>query len=89
MSKGNALTGSSGNLADCPNYTAPPLVISNGLAEFDVQDRRFQGYVTPQGLLAMRSGHGQHFSGQINPQGVITGGAIGACVYEGSWRKSA
>jgi hypothetical protein len=88
ISKGNALTGTPGDLANCPNYTASPLVIANGLAEFDVLYLRFQGYVTPQGLLEMRSGQGQHFSGQINPQGVIAGRATGACAYNVSWHKS-
>ena len=73
----------------CPNYTASPMVISNGLAQFDVLNIRFQGYVTPQGSLAMRTGVGQRFEGQVNPQGVITGRVIGACAYEGTWRKSA
>ena len=88
MSKGNTLTGTSANLSSCPNYNASPLVIANGLAEFDVLYLRFQGYVTPQGLLEMRSGQGHHFSGQINPQGVIAGRATGACAYNVSWHKS-
>ena len=88
MSKGNTVTGTPANLSNCPNYNASPLVISNGLAEFDVLYLRFQGYVTPQGLLEMRSGQGQHFSGQINPQGVIAGRATGACAYNVSWHKS-
>jgi hypothetical protein len=29
----------------------------------------------------MSSGQGQHFSGQINPQDVISGRATGACAY--------
>jgi hypothetical protein len=92
ISQGNALAGAGGggaNTANCPNYTASPLVISNGLAEFQVLYLRFQGYVTPQGSLEMSSGQGQHFSGQINPQGVITGRATGACAYNVSWQKSA
>ena len=89
VSKGNALSGSPDYRANCPNYTASPLVIHNGLAEFEVLYLRFQGYVTPQGSFAMRTDLGQHFEGQINPQGVIAGRAIGACVYDISWRKSA
>src|SRR6516165_6481568 len=64
MSKGNTLTGTSANLSSCPNYNASPLVIANGLAEFDVLYLRFQGYVTPQASLEMRTDQGQHFSGQ-------------------------
>jgi hypothetical protein len=91
VGQGSALPATGiGTSAVCPNYTAaPPLVISNGLAEFDVLNLRFQGYVTPQGSLTMSSGQGQHFEGQINPQGVITGREIGACVYNLSWQKSA
>ena len=87
MSKGNTVTGTAANLSNCPNYNASPLVISNGLAEFDVLYLRFQGYVTPQGSLEMRTDQGQHFSGQIN-QGVIAGRASGACAYKVSWQKS-
>jgi len=89
MSKGSALPGAGEGSSSCPNYTASPLVISNGLAQFDVLNIRFQGYVTPQGVLEMRTGVGQHFEGQVNPQGVIAGRSIGACVYDASWRKSA
>jgi len=74
---------------DCPNYTASPLIISTGLAQFDVLNIRFQGYVTPQGSLEMRTGVGQHFEGRINPQRVITGRMIGTCVYDASWQKIA
>jgi hypothetical protein len=74
-----------GSSANCPNYTASLLVI----AQFNVLYLRFQGYVTPQGSLEMSSGQGQHFSGQISPQGVISGRATGACAYNVSWQKSA
>ena len=89
VTQGAALPGGGEGATACPNYTASPVVISNGLAQFDVLNIRFQGYVTPQGLLAMRTGVGQRFEGQVNPQGVITGRVIGACAYEGTWRKSA
>jgi hypothetical protein len=89
VTQGSALPAGGEGVTACPNYTASPLVISNGLAQFDVLNIRFQGYVTPQGSLAMRTGVGQRFEGQVNPQGVITGRVIGACAYEGTWRKSA
>jgi hypothetical protein len=74
----------------CPDYTASPLIISNGLAQFDVANTiRFQGYVTPQGSLAMRTGVGQTFEGQVDRQGVITATVTGGCGYEASWRRSA
>jgi hypothetical protein len=89
LSKGSALPGGGEGSSNCPNYTASPLVVSNGLAQFDVLNIRFQGYVTPQGSLTMRTGVGQRFEGQVNPQGAITGRVIGACVYAASWRKRA
>lgn len=90
ISKGNALprAGEGVSNSNCPNYTASALVIAKGLARFDVLNITFEGYVTPQGSLAMRTGVGQRFEGQINPQGVITGRVIGACVYQASWQKS-
>jgi hypothetical protein len=89
MSAGSALPNASEGSASCPNYAAPPLTISNGLAQFDVQNIRFQGYVTPQGALAMRTGVGQRFEGQIDAQNVLKGRVIGACVYDATWHKSA
>lgn len=89
VTQGSALPAGGEGFTACPNYTASPVVISNGLAQFDVLTIRFQGYVTPQGSLAMRTGVGQRFEGQVNPQGVITGRVIGACAYEATWRKSA
>ena len=71
--------------SSCPNYKSSPMVISNGLAQFDVPNMRFQGYVTPQGSLAMRTGAGHSFEGQVNSQGVITGRVTGPCAYRGSW----
>ncbi len=89
MSAGSALPGGGEGSSRCPHYAAPPLTISNGLAQFDVQNIRFQGYVTPQGALAMRTGVGQRFEGQIDAQNVLRGRVIGACVYDATWQKSA
>jgi hypothetical protein len=76
--------------ASCPNYSAaPPLTISNGLAQAQALNLTFQGYVTPQGALAMSSGRGQRFEGQIDNQNVLTGRMLGACAYDVSWRRSA
>lgn len=88
MSKGNALPRAGEGVSNCPHYTASPLVISNGLAQFDVLNIRFQGYVTPQGSLAMRTGVGQKFEGRIDPQGLVSGRVIGACVYDANWQRS-
>src|SRR5262249_854678 len=87
ISRASALPSPGEGSSNCPNYPASPFTISNGLAQFDVLNIRFQGYVTPQGSLEMRTGVGQHFKGQVNSQGVITGRVIGACVYDASWQK--
>ena len=88
ISRGGALR-DPGEGQTCPDYTASPLVISKGLAQFDVRNIRFQGYVTPQGSLAMSTGVGQKFVGQIDPQGVIKGSVTGGCAYDASWQRSA
>jgi hypothetical protein len=89
ISAGSALPGGGESSSSCPHYAAPPLIISNGLAQFDVQNIRFQGYVTSQGALAMRTGVGQRFEGQIDAQNVLRGRVIGACAYDVTWHKSA
>ena len=65
------------------------MTISNGLAQVQALNRTFQGYVTPQGALAMSSGRGQRFEGQIDSQNVLTGRLVGQCAYNLSWRRSA
>ena len=89
MSAGSALPAGGEGVSSCPNYAAPNLTISNGLAQLDVINVSFQGYVTPQGALAMRTGAGQRFEGQIDAQNVLRGRVIGACVYDAMWRRSA
>jgi hypothetical protein len=88
-SSGSALPGAGEGSSSCHNYpTPPPVTIAHGLGQLDVLNLRFQGYVAPQGALAMRSGVGQRFEGQIDPQFVLRGRVIGACVYDASWRRS-
>src|SRR5215813_8845135 len=88
-SAGSALSNAGEGSASCPNYPIPPAVtISNGLAQIDVLNLKYQGYVTPQGSLAMRSGVGQKFEGQIDPQHVLKGRSIGSCVYDVTWQRS-
>jgi len=69
-SAGNALPAGGEGYSSCPNYAAPNLMISNGLGQLDLPNLnlRFQGYVTQQGALAMRTGVGQRFDGQIDSQ---------------------
>jgi hypothetical protein len=72
-----------------PNYNnAPNLTIANGLAQLDFSILKFQGYVTPQGALVMRTGAGQRFEGQINSQNVLAARVIGGCVYDASWKRA-
>jgi uncharacterized protein DUF3300 len=90
ISKGNtlAVTGSDAPV-NCPNYSVPPpLTVSNGLAQFQALGLTFQGYVTPQGALAMRSGDGHTLTGQIDNRSVLSGQVLAACAYNASWRKS-
>ena len=88
MSAGETLRGADEN-PSCPNYNnAPNLTIAKGLAQLDFSTLRFQGYVTPQGALAMSSGAGQKFEGQINSQNVLAGRVIGGCVYDASWKRA-
>lgn len=84
-----SLTGTSAPVP-CPNYDVPPLTISHGLAQFGVPELGliFQGYVTPQGELPLRSGYGQTYTGHIDSQGMITGKGVGTCAYAVTWRKS-
>ena len=73
----------------CPHYNnAPNLTIANGLAQLDFSILRFQGYVTPQGALVMRTGAGQRFEGQINSQNVLAARVVGGCVYDATWNRA-
>jgi hypothetical protein len=73
----------------CPHYNnAPNLTIANGLAQLDFSILRFQGYVTPQGALVMRTGAGQRFEGQINSQNVLAARVVGGCVYDATWTRA-
>jgi hypothetical protein len=88
MSAGETLRGPEEN-PSCPNYNnAPNLTIANGLAQLDFSILRFQGYVTPQGVLVMRTGAGQRFEGQINSQNVLAARVIGGCVYDATWKRA-
>jgi hypothetical protein len=88
MSAGAALRGPEEN-PSCPNYNnAPTLTITNGLGQLDFITLRFQGYVTPQGVLVMRTNVGQRFEGQINSQNVLAARVIGGCVYDASWKRA-
>jgi len=92
VSAGNAMAEAGEGLSTCVNYGAPPaLTISKGLAQVQAFNHTFEGYVTPQGALTMRTGHGEKFEGQIgqiNNQYVLTGRMVGLCTYNLSWQQS-
>ena len=72
--------------ARCANIpVAPALTIRNGVANFAALDLTFQGTVTPQGALSMRSEGGQTFEGQFDPYRVLRGRITGTCVYDATW----
>ena len=90
ISKGNTLDVAGGEKPiTCQDYGVPPaLTIHNGLAQFQLLNYTFQGYVTPQGHLRMSAGYGQIVDGQIDNQGVYTAQGVGACAYDATWRRS-
>jgi hypothetical protein len=71
-----------------PSFSNVGLTIHNGLAQAQGLGLTFQGYVTPQGALAMQSDRGQTFQGQISPNFVLTGRAQGPnCVWDVTWNR--
>ena len=87
----NATTGKS--LSGCPNLVvAPAVIVRKGLAQLRVNngkvDSTFQGYVSPDGTLAMQSEIGQTFKGQIDSNYVLRGRTVGNCVYEAAWKRT-
>jgi opacity protein-like surface antigen len=74
----------------CPMFRSPPaaLSIAGGVARFPWgQDNMLEGSVTPEGVLVMRTPHGQRFDGQIDAQGAIRGQVTGVCSYSMVWQK--
>ena len=87
----NATTGKS--LSECPNLVvAPAVIVRKGLAQLRVNngkvDSTFQGYVSPDGTLAMQSEIGQAFKGQIDSNYVLRGRTVGNCVYDAAWKRT-
>jgi hypothetical protein len=89
ISQRNTLAVAGGNAITCQDYgVPPPLTIHNGLAQFQLLNYIFQGYVAPQGQLKMDAGYGHTVDGQIDNQGVFRAQERGACVYNATWRRS-
>jgi hypothetical protein len=64
-----------------------PLTITNGIAR-QAAPGGWQGSVSPQGGLVMRSRNGVRFNGQVDNQGVIRGETSGVfCTFTTVWRK--
>ena len=71
-----------------PRFQDANLSIRSGLAQARGLNFTAQGYVTPQGALAMQTEHGQTFQGQIGPNFVLTGRATGPnCVWDVAWNR--
>ena len=68
------------------------VTIRKGLAQLQVNNGRvnstFQGYVSPDGTLAMQSEIGQTFQGQIDPNYVLRARTVGNCVYDAAWKRT-
>jgi hypothetical protein len=72
----------------CPNLNPPALTITNGSALWQGPNLAFQGYVTPQGVLAMSSSTGQTFQGQIDPRFMLKARVTGPnCTYDITWNR--
>ena len=75
----------------CPDLGNLPYVsISNGLAQLQALPMfYFQGKVTSQGTLSMRSSAGQTFEGQIDPHFVLNADLSGpSCSYHVTWTRA-
>ena len=89
----NASASAGKSLSECPNLVeAQAVIIRKGLAQLRVNNGRvnsmFQGYVSPDGTLAMQSEIGQTFQGQIDPNYVLRARTVGSCVYDGAWKRT-
>jgi hypothetical protein len=87
----NASAGKS--LSECPNLAvAGPVIIRKGLAQLQVNNGRvsstFQGYVSPDGTLAMQSEIGQTFQGRIDSNYVLRARTVGNCMYDAAWKRT-
>ena len=89
----NASASAGKSLSECPNFVgAQAVIIRKGLAQLRVNNGRvnatFQGYVSPDGTLAMQSEIGQTFQGQIDPNYVLRPRTVGNCVYDAAWKRT-
>ena len=89
----NASASAGKSLSECPNLVeAQAVIIRKGLAQLWVYNGRvnsmFQGYVSPDGTLAMQSEIGQTFQGQIDPNYVLRARTVGNCVYDAAWKRT-
>jgi hypothetical protein len=94
-SRGNTLAGSRASpqgyagSRGCRSFRAPPrLTIANGFAQLKWGEYTLYGSPTAKGGLALTSGYGQRFEGQIDSQYLIKGQLVGYCTYTLTWRKA-
>jgi hypothetical protein len=78
-----------GKSQGCPDLGPLPYVsIGSGYAVFHAPTFFFQGQVTPEGTLSMRTTTGLTFDGQIDPQFVLTANVSGPnCSYHITWTR--
>ncbi|MBV9480213.1 MAG: hypothetical protein JO249_05600 [Acidobacteria bacterium] len=78
------------NTARCQIQAAgiAPLTIVNGVARTPWgPGNTFEGTVSPQGVIRMRTPRGQQLDAQIDPQGRVSGRLTGECAYRFVWQK--
>jgi hypothetical protein len=79
---------SGGAVARCPapsSPTPPTLIIANGTARAGP----FEGIITPQGVLRLKTERAFVVEGQVDPQGSVEAQGSGTlCVWNYVWQKS-
>ena len=69
----------------------PPVTITNGLGQMEAFGVTWEGYVTPQGHLALDSGYGGMVNADFDPRtpGRLHGRAVSVnCRYNVTWQKA-
>ena len=76
---------SGGTAGNCGANSVPgPLTITNGV----VRGSNWEGAVSPEGMLVMRSANASRFDGQIDNRGTIRGQVGGyICMWTYVWQK--
>jgi hypothetical protein len=72
-----------GSWSGCPSYKPRPLTIVNGLVRYD----QFEGSVSQQGVVLIRSPSASRFDGQIDSHGTLRGRLTSICSFQLVWQK--